>query len=46
MATDCRERLPVEQPTKFERVIYLTTDQALGLTHPPSLLFQGSEVVC
>jgi ABC-type uncharacterized transport system substrate-binding protein len=37
--------LPMEQPTKFDLVVNLTTARALGLTIPQSVLAQTTQVI-
>jgi hypothetical protein len=37
--------IPVEQPTKFELIVNLTTAKALALTIPESFLLRANEVI-
>ena len=37
--------LPVEQPTKFEFVVYLKTVKQIGVTIPQFVLFRASKVI-
>ncbi len=37
--------LPIQQPSKFDQIIYMRTAKALGLTIPPSVLAQATELI-
>jgi putative ABC transport system substrate-binding protein len=37
--------IPVEQPTKVELVVNLTTAKALGVTIPPAIMVRADRVI-
>jgi putative ABC transport system substrate-binding protein len=37
--------IPVEQTNKFDLIVNLVADKALGLTMPPALLARADEVI-
>jgi putative tryptophan/tyrosine transport system substrate-binding protein len=37
--------IPIEQPTRFDLILNLTTDKALDRSVPPSLLAGADEVI-
>jgi putative tryptophan/tyrosine transport system substrate-binding protein len=37
--------LPVQQPTKFEMIVNMTTAKILGIEFPPSLLVRADEAI-